>query len=632
MKQLAKLFSLWLPYLLVSCAEIPSETEALQEDKPMESLPFTRVNLDDMTDFQPVAKNWQTVGDAYVDLNKKRTFVASPGKGILLNLPEKGMKDNLFTVFEHGDIELEVDVMMPIHSNSGLYFQGRYEVQLLDSWGEKQPRHGDMGGIYQRWDQTKEKGSRGYEGHPPAVNAAKAPGLWQHFKIKFHAPKFDTAGKKVKNAWFEEVWLNGALLHKNQEITGPTRAAAFQDEQAMGPLMIQGDHGPVAFKNMKYKLFGDKQVSIEDMTMKTYESTSQTIPDFDTLTVGSEINADSISSAMATGQNPRKVLVYDGKMVIPEAGDYLFEFAIHRGGGMLLINNDTIVDLNGDFSMAEPGFGLVSLPQGAVPFTLIYNKHRPYQRGFTLSVEGPGIPKQGLHAPQSVISGQGNEPDAIVIKALDETVLQRSFLMHRGSKRTHCISVATPEGINYAVDLAFGSLIQTWNDGFLDATKMWHARGGQQLGTPIGFPVLSIHGYPDFALLKNDKTNWPDSIPANVTYKQLGYRLDRQGAPTFSMALDGSVISYKFIPSDTIRQLERIISTDADKDIWHKLGEGTIIDALPDNIYAIDDKNYFVDFSGNENLTPTIRQASGKEELLIKIPKGSHMITYTITW
>ncbi len=632
MKQLVKLFSLWLPYLLISCAEVPSETEALPEEKKLESLPFTRVNLDDMTDFRPVAKNWQIMGDAYVDLNKKRTFVASPGTGILLNLPEKGMKENLFTVFEHADIELELDVMMPIHSNSGLYFQGRYEVQLLDSWGEKQPKHGDIGGIYQRWDPTKEKGNRGYEGHPPKINAAKAPGLWQHFKIKFHAPKFDASGKKVKNAWFEEVWLNGALIHKNQEVTGPTRSAAFEDEQAMGPLMIQGDHGPVAFKNMKYKLFGDKKVSIRDMTMKTYESASQTIPGFDTLTVESEISVDSISSTMATGQNPQKVLVYDGKMVIPDAGDYLFEFAVHRGGGMLLINNDTIVDLNGDFTMAEPGFGLVSLPQGAVPFTLIYNKHRPYQRGFTLSVEGPGIAKQALHAPQSIISGQGNEPEAIVIKASDETVLQRSFLIHRGNKRTHCISVATPEGINYAVDLAFGSLIQTWSGGFLDATKMWHARGGQQLGTPVGQPVLSVHGCPDFTLLENDMTSWPDSIPANVTYKQLGYQLDRQGAPTFSMSLDGSVISNKFIPSDSLRQLERIIITDADKEIWHKLGEGVIIDALPGNIYAIDDKNYFVDFSTNENLTPTIRQVSGKEELLVKIPKGSQIINYTITW
>ena len=94
------------------------------------------------------------------------------------------------------------------------------------------------------------------------MNAAKAPGLWQHYKIIFHAPKFDSLGRKEKNAVFKEVWLNGVLLHENQEVTGPTRAAAFKDEKPKGPLMIQGDHGPVALKNIRYKLYEDKKVAI----------------------------------------------------------------------------------------------------------------------------------------------------------------------------------------------------------------------------------------------------------------------------------------------------------------------------------------------------------------------------------
>lgn len=598
----------------------------------MEVLPFKTINLTDMQDFKEVDKNWQIVGDVYVDLNKKRAFVSSPGTGILLNLPQKDMKENLFTAFEHGDMELELDVMMPIHSNSGLYFQGRYEVQLLDSWGKAEPQHSDIGGIYQRWDNSKEGKNRGYDGHPPNINAAKAPGLWQHFKIIFHAPKFDATGKKIKNAWFEEVWLNDALLHKNLEVSGPTRSGAFEDEKPMGPLMIQGDHAAVALRNIRYKLYEDKKVAINGLNMKEYQNASQLIPDFDTLAVEREVSADSISSTMATGQNPQKALVYNGKMNIPNPGDYLFELAIHRGGGLLLVDNDTIVNLNGDYKIEEPGFGLVSLQKGEVPFTLIYNKHRPYQRGLALSVEGPGIAKHNLHAAHSIISNDGNEPESIVIKTSTETVLQRSFLVHEGNKRTHCISVATPVGINYAVDLAFGSLIQAWSGGFLDVTKMWHARGGQQLGSPIGLPIISIHGSPDFSYLKNKKTNWPDSIPSNVTYRQLGYELDESGFPIFSMELNGSVISNKFIPSDTLRRLKRIISTNSDKDIWHKLGEGSVIEELPDNVYAIDDKNYFVDFSGNEKLKPVIRQLLGIDELVVKIPEGDQNLTYTISW
>ena len=189
-----------------------------------------------------------------VDRSKKRAISGIEGTGVLLNNADRASKENIFTNFEHGDIELELEVMMPVGSNSGIYLQGRYEIQLFDSWNVKNPTYSDIGGIYQRWNKKAAKEERGYEGHNPPFNAAKAPGLWQHIKIKFTAPTFNKAGKKTKNAKFDEVWLNGVLLHKNIEVTGPTRAAAFDTETPMAPIMIQGDHGPVAFKNIKYKL------------------------------------------------------------------------------------------------------------------------------------------------------------------------------------------------------------------------------------------------------------------------------------------------------------------------------------------------------------------------------------------
>ena len=50
--------------------------------------------------------------------------------------------------------------------------------------------------------------ARGYDGHPYNMRTAKAPGLCQYFKIILHIPKFDGPRAKVKNTWFEEVWLN----------------------------------------------------------------------------------------------------------------------------------------------------------------------------------------------------------------------------------------------------------------------------------------------------------------------------------------------------------------------------------------------------------------------------------------
>jgi hypothetical protein len=107
----------------------------------------------------------------------------------------------------------------------------------------------ECGGIYPRWLNGKE-----YEGHSPRVNASKPPGEWQTFDVVFRAPRFDASGKKVAHACFVKVMHNGRLVHENVEVTGPTRAARWeQDEKPIGPLLLQGDHGPVAYRNLRIK-------------------------------------------------------------------------------------------------------------------------------------------------------------------------------------------------------------------------------------------------------------------------------------------------------------------------------------------------------------------------------------------
>ncbi len=148
--------------------------------------------------------------------------------------------------------------MVPRGSNSGVYLQGRYEIQVLDSWGRDKMVSGDCGGIYQRWD-NKRQGEKGYEGTPPPVNACKEPGEWQTLFIKFKAPRFNDKGEKTSNALFEKVVLNGITLHENVEVTGPTRSSLDEKEEPLGHLMLQGDHGPVAYRNIKFKKQKSKQ-------------------------------------------------------------------------------------------------------------------------------------------------------------------------------------------------------------------------------------------------------------------------------------------------------------------------------------------------------------------------------------
>ena len=209
--------------------------------------------LEDLSSFRHPGENWAIAGAVRANPEVRRDLSSEPGTGVLVNLPTDEAAENLFTDWEHDDLAIDLEVLMPKGSNSGVYLQGRYEIQLLDSWGVENPRHGDIGGIYQRWDPDRPEDERGYEGHPPRVNAARAPGEWQHLEIDFRAPRFDDDGRKISNGRFLRVVLNGELLHEDVEVKGPTRAAAFDDEQPTGPLMLQGDHGPVAFRNIRFR-------------------------------------------------------------------------------------------------------------------------------------------------------------------------------------------------------------------------------------------------------------------------------------------------------------------------------------------------------------------------------------------
>lgn len=215
-----------------------------------------RKRVDDLNDFKGSGKTWRMAGDVKADLSKPNVLITSPGSAVLVNLPDKEDRGrDLFTVDEYGDMDLELDYMMARGSNSGIYLHGRYEIQLEDTWGSKRAAASTNGGIYERWDKSRPEGHRGYEGYAPRQNASRAPGLWQHLKVSFQAPRFDENGRKIEPAKMLRVELNGVLIHENVELSGPTRGG-IGDEKATGPLRLQGDHGAVAFRNIVLTDFG----------------------------------------------------------------------------------------------------------------------------------------------------------------------------------------------------------------------------------------------------------------------------------------------------------------------------------------------------------------------------------------
>jgi Domain of Unknown Function (DUF1080) len=191
-------------------------------------------------------EKWKVASQVAIDSGDPKKLVGTGeggGEGAALVLEKSAGGADLISEKSFGDCELHVEVMYPKGSNSGIYLMGQYEVQVLDSAGKSKVGPGDLGGIYN----TK----------APSENAAKPAGEWQTFHIVFRAPRFE-GGKKTENAKFVKVVLNGKTIHENVEAPKATGSELPGGEKPQGPLMFQGDHGPVAFRNVRVRATGER--------------------------------------------------------------------------------------------------------------------------------------------------------------------------------------------------------------------------------------------------------------------------------------------------------------------------------------------------------------------------------------
>jgi hypothetical protein len=230
--------------LFISCA-----LGAAADDKDWIDLSSTEKALDF---WEKPTGDWALADSVELDAKNPKLLSFKPGKGILVNGP-KGRTANLLTKEKYTDIEVHLEFMISKGSNSGVKFMGLYEIQIFDSFGVKEPTGADCGGIYPRAEEQP-KYRHIDKGTPPKVNACKPAGEWQTLEAIFIAPRFDDEGKKTSHAKFIKVVLNDKLIHENVEVEYPTGAAwRLKKEVATGPLFLQADHGPVAFRNVKLR-------------------------------------------------------------------------------------------------------------------------------------------------------------------------------------------------------------------------------------------------------------------------------------------------------------------------------------------------------------------------------------------
>ena len=145
-----------------------------------------------------------------------------------------------------GDVQLHIEFRAPTppkgesqgRGNSGVYFMGRYEVQVLDSYENETYPDGQAAALYGQY--------------PPLVNASRPPGTWQVYDIVFEAPRFDDEGRPVTRAR-ATVFHNGVLVQHASEYTGPSghkRRPPYRSHPAKLPLRLQDHTNPVRFRNI----------------------------------------------------------------------------------------------------------------------------------------------------------------------------------------------------------------------------------------------------------------------------------------------------------------------------------------------------------------------------------------------
>lgn len=604
--------------------------------------------FENLNNFKDQSGNWMIVGDVTMNRNidvhhkpttdqtgkkkkkkKKEEPVApkavdfSAGTGILLNINNEAQKDALFTKWEHEDIKLELEVMLPKGSNSGIYFQGRYELQLFDSWGVKNPKYSDIGGIYRNWEQDPAKIFRGIA---PSSNAAKAPGLWQKLKIHFQAPRFNEAGEKIANAKFVSVDLNGVRIHSNVEVPTYTGGQISKQEASRGPLMIQGDHGPVAIKNFKYQLLKESDVTMSTWEYKTYKGAFKGLEQIDEATAVLSGNVKELD-VNVTGEEDEYGVVYSGTLNIEKDDNYAI--SVGYTGGVKVLVDGKVLGVNNSSSDQAVLKKEISLSKGAhaVQITNIKSAGwRAARLGFF--VESATTNPVAFHAydsyPPSI-----NSTSPIFVDAGSQPRMLRAFVAFKGNEKrlSHTIGVATPAGLNFVYDLSSANVVGVWRGDFVDATPMWHNRGDGSF-RPRGAVQWTFLNQ-SIAQLESENSPFPETGNA-PDFVSKGYVINSENKlPIFKhtykdVSVENSIVTDG---SNTYFIREVKFSKTGLSNWYMKLASGSV-KKMQDGSYAIGDQAYYIKVLSGQ--IPKVREVNGESELILPIDGSS--VKYEIIW
>jgi len=548
---------------------------------------YSPLPLKDLSSFESSSSNWLVQGNISIHPTGAVKTKMQSGEGVLVGNAGK----ILTTKVKASDVRLSLEFMVSPGAEGNIILPGGQKIRLSDSYQQKEAN----------------ALTSGFIGQFPTQNAAKAPGLWQSMELAYDA----SVAQMPASARLNSLSLNDVTILETVYL--PVIKSTANPE----PISLEVTKGTIAFRNIGYQLLGSgKPLTLNNLTYKVYSDKwdSKQYSKLD-----HEGKSDILTQEVTNGMREFH-LVYEGNAEASEAGEYIFT-TIYSGPVLSLDIDGKNVLSTGESTSQETHSGSVNLTQGTHKFKIYYSRFPWRQPALGIRVEKAGVRPYDLHVLSSLPEPEPKPYIGVTPEMRPEMV--RSFVLLPGEKykRTHCISVGSPAGWNYTVDLGRGALLQAWRGQFANVTEMWYERGEPQLLEPAGLTV-PVSGKSSLAVLENNNTTWPDSSDINF----LGYKIDAQGFPGFRYGIASATITDEMISDNKgITRTFKVEGTPKGS-VYSLMANGKEIVMIEKGLYQVDNR-YYIQVDKKANVV--LRPAGENKELLLPVAGTTY---YTMFW
>lgn len=547
---------------------------------------YSAVPLKDLSSFENSGSNWAVKGNVSMHPTKNEAARTKNGEGVLIGTAGSAIN----TKVKAQDLRMYAEFMLSPGAEGNIILPGGQRVRLADN---KQKETSAL--------------TSGFAGQFPTQNAAKAPGLWQSVELAY-----DASVATLKNsARLNSLKLNDVIVLESVYLPLPK---SVSEAQSLG---LEVTKGTIAFRNIGYQLLNDrKPLTLSNLNYKLY-SDKWDAKEYSKL--DKESKTASLTQEVTNGMREFH-LVYEGDMNAEEEGDYVFT-TIYSGPVLTLEIDGKAVVTGGESTSQETHSGTANLTKGTHRFKIHYSRFPWRQPALGLRVQKPGIRQYDLHILSSLPEPEPKPYIGVTPDLRPEMV--RSFILLPGEKykRTHCLSVGSPAGWSYTMDLNRGALLQAWRGRFANVTEMWYERGEPQLLEPAGLKV-PVSGKSSIAVLENENAVWPDS--ANVNYQ--GYSLDPQGFPSIRYAVASATVSDHITSSSEAINRTIEVKGNPSGSVYSLLASGKNIQMVEKGLYQVDDR-YYIQI---DKKAKAVLRTSGENQELILPVSGS--ASYSMFW